>query len=240
MRTRVLTSHLTSASSIAPQRIAIVVGAGDGIGSALVRRFAAEGYRVACARREGEKLAGLVQGLNGKAKGYSLDARKEDEVRSFFAQVEKDLNGEIDVVVHNIGGNVRFNLLETTERVYRKVWELCALSAFLVGREAASHMVKRGRGTIIFTGATASTRGATGFSAFAGGMHAKRALAQSMAREFGPKGIHVAHVVIDGPVQTAFIEKIIGEEAFKDAVENDGVLKPDHVADSFGNGRDLA
>lgn len=228
-RLQLITRHMTSSTA---NRVAVVVGAGDGNGSALVRAFVREGYHVACARREGDKLAELVRDMNGKATGFSLDARKETDVKEFFAKIEKDL-GEIHVVVHNIGGNVRFNLLETTERVYRKVWELCGLSAFLVGREAASYMLKRGTGTVIFTGATASTRGGAGYAAFSGGMHAKRSLAQSMAREFGPQGIHVAHIVIDGPVETAFVKSRFGDEAFNSLKNDDGLLKPDDVAEAF-------
>lgn len=115
------------------------------------------------------------------------------------ASIERDI-GTIEVAVFNVGGNVRFPIRDTTTRVYTKVWEMCALGGFLVGREVARVMVPRGRGTILFTGATASLRGGVGFSAFAGGKHALRALAQSMARELGTEGIHVAHVVIDGGI----------------------------------------
>jgi NAD(P)-dependent dehydrogenase (short-subunit alcohol dehydrogenase family) len=135
------------------------------------------------------------------------------------------------VAVFNIGANVRFNVTDTTERVYRKVWEMAALAGFLMGREVAKVMQPRGRGTIIFTGATASLRGSAGFSAFAGAKHALRALAQSMARELGPQGIHVAHVVIDGAIDTAFIaENFPQRYALKD---KDGIVKPDDIAENY-------
>ena len=141
--------------------------------------------------------------------------------------------GSLDVVVHNIGGNVRHDVVDTTTRVYTKVWELVGLSAFLVGREAAKRMVPRGTGTIIFTGATASTRGAAGFSAFAGGMHAKRAMAQSLAKEVGPAGVHVAHVVIDGPIETAFVRQLVGDAAFEEMRARDALLLPSEIANVF-------
>jgi NAD(P)-dependent dehydrogenase (short-subunit alcohol dehydrogenase family) len=137
----------------------------------------------------------------------------------------------LEVVVFNIGANVRFSVTDTTERVYRKVWEMGALAGFLVGREAARAMVPRGRGTIIFTGATASLRGGAGYAAFAGAKHALRALAQSLAREVGPQGIHVAHVVIDGAIDTAFIaENFPQRYALKD---KDGILDPEHIAETY-------
>jgi NAD(P)-dependent dehydrogenase (short-subunit alcohol dehydrogenase family) len=140
----------------------------------------------------------------GSAHAFGVDARDEDETIAFFRQVEDEI-GPIEACVYNIGGNVQFPITETTARVYTKVWEMCALAGFLAGREAARYMTPRKRGTIIFTGATASVRGGGGYAAFAGGKHALRALAQSMARELGPKGIHVAHTIIDGAIDTAFI-----------------------------------
>lgn len=147
-----------------------------------------------------------------------------------FDDIERDV-GPVEVAVFNIGANVRFSITETTTRVYTKVWEMCALSGFLMGREAARRMLPRGRGTILFTGATASVRGSAGFAAFSGGKHALRALAQSMARELGPQGIHVAHVVIDGAIDTAFIRDNFPQAyALK---EHDGILSPDHIADMY-------
>jgi NAD(P)-dependent dehydrogenase (short-subunit alcohol dehydrogenase family) len=151
-------------------------------------------------------------------------------VVELFATIERDI-APIEALVFNIGANVNFPIRETTERVYRKVWEMAALAGFLTGREAARVMVPRGKGTIIFTGATASIRGGAGFSAFAGAKFALRALAQSMARELGPQGVHVAHTIIDGAIDTAWIaENFPQRHALKD---QDGILNPDHIAEAY-------
>ena len=211
----------------------LVVGAGDATGGAIARRFAREGYVACVTRRSADKLEPLVERIRaegGQARGFGSDARDEAAVADLFATIERDI-APLEVVVFNIGANVRFSVAETTERVYRKVWEMAALAGFLVGREAARVMAPRGRGTVIFTGATASLRGSAGFSAFAGAKHALRALAQSMARELGPQGVHVAHVVIDGAIDTAFIaENFPARYALK---ERDGILAPDAIADSY-------
>jgi NAD(P)-dependent dehydrogenase (short-subunit alcohol dehydrogenase family) len=166
----------------------------------------------------------------GKAVAFGLDARREDQVVNFFHQIEAEV-GPVEVLVFNVGGNVRFPVLETTAQKYFKVWEMCAMAGFLAGREAARLMLPRGRGTLLFTGATASLRGAAGFSAFAGGKAALRALAQSMARELGPKGLHVAHVVIDGMIDTAFTREHFAQRV--EEVGPDGILNPDHIADAY-------
>ena len=183
------------------RRVALIVGAGDATGGALARRFAREGMVVAIARRarHTEKLQELAASINasgGAAHAMPVDARVESDVVDLVRRCEE--LGELELVVHNIGANVRFAAHETTERVFRKVWELACPSAFLVGREGSKPMAQRGRGTLIFTGATASVRGASHFSAFSAGMAGKRALSQSLASELGPKGVHVAHVVVDG------------------------------------------
>jgi NAD(P)-dependent dehydrogenase (short-subunit alcohol dehydrogenase family) len=214
-------------------KVCCVIGAGDATGSAVARRFAQEGYTVCVARRTESALKPLVEQIaaqGGSARAFGLDARREDQVVSFFNHVEDEV-GPIDVVVFNVGGNVRFPILETTAQKYFKVWEMCALAGFLVGREAARVMLARGRGTLLFTGATASLRGASGFAAFSGGKAALRALAQSMARELGPKGLHVAHVVIDGLIDTAF-----AREQFAQRVADagpDGMLNPEHIAQAY-------
>jgi NAD(P)-dependent dehydrogenase (short-subunit alcohol dehydrogenase family) len=216
-----------------PEKSVLVVGAGDATGGAIARRFAREGYAVCVSRRTADKLQPLVESIRaegGVAHGFGSDARDEAAVIELFAQIERDI-APIEVVVFNIGANVRFSITEMTERVYRKVWEMAALSGFLVGREAARAMLPRSQGTILFTGATASLRGGSGFAAFAGAKHALRALSQSMARELGPKGIHVAHVVIDGAIDTAFIAENFPERyALKSA---DGILDPDAIAESY-------
>jgi NAD(P)-dependent dehydrogenase (short-subunit alcohol dehydrogenase family) len=212
---------------------ALIVGAGDATGGAIARRFAQEGYRVCVTRRELERLADLVTSIEaegGIVHPFGSDARDEEAVVSLFAQIEKDI-GPLEAVVFNIGANVSFPIRDTTARVYRKVWEMAAFSGFLVGREAARVMVPRGHGTILFTGATASLRGREGFAAFAGAKHALRALAQSMARELGPLGIHVAHPVIDGAIDTAWIKENFPERyALKDS---DGILDPKAIAEAY-------
>jgi NAD(P)-dependent dehydrogenase (short-subunit alcohol dehydrogenase family) len=191
-------------------KVALVIGAGDATGGAIARRFAREGFTACITRRNADKLAPLVAQIEaegGKARAFGSDARKEDQMTALVAEIERDI-GPVEVAVFNIGGNVRFPIRETTSRVYFKVWEMCAFAGFLMGREVANVMVPRGRGTILFTGATASVRGGSGFSAFSGGKHALRALAQSMSRELGPQGIHVAHVIIDGAIDTQFIREM--------------------------------
>lgn len=214
-------------------KVALIVGAGDATGGAIARRFAAEGYTVCVTRRKIEKLADLVSTIEaegGKVHAFGSDARREEQVEALIEEIERDI-GPIEVAVYNIGGNVNFPIIETTSRVYFKVWEMCALGGFLMGREVAKLMLTRERGTILFTGATASMRGGIGYAAFAGGKHALRALAQSMARELAPQGIHVAHVVIDGAIDTQFIAERFPERyALKD---QDGILDPDHIAEAY-------
>lgn len=214
------------------KKVALIVGAGDFLGSAIGRRFAQEGYHVVGTRRRGD-LATFVDPViasGGQASGIYSDARDEEQVISLFDEIETTV-GPVDVVVFNVGGNVKFSLLETTVRVYSKVWQMCALAGFLVGREAARRMVPLQRGSILFTGATASIRGAAGFSAFAGGKHALRALAQSMARELGPQGIHVGHVVIDGVIDTDATRELFPD--WFDQRPDDAILKPEQLADIY-------
>lgn len=216
-------------------KCALVVGAGDATGGAVARRFAREGYVACVARRTADRLVPLVERIEaegGRARAFAADARREDQVERLFATIEDEV-GPVEVVVFNIGANVRFPIRETTTRVYTKVWEMACLAGFLTGREAAKRMVPRGRGTILFTGATASVRGSAGFAAFAAAKHGLRATAQSMARELGPAGIHVAHVVIDGAIDTEWIR-----ENFPDAYarkEQGGILDPDAIADVYWN-----
>lgn len=212
--------------------VALIVGAGDFLGSSIARRFAREGYHIVASRRRGD-LEGLKAGIErqgGSATIFHSDARDEDQVETLIETIERDI-GPIEVCVCNVGGNVRFGILDTTARVYRKVWEMCAFAGFLVGREVTRQMLERGRGTILFTGATASVRGASEFSAFAGGKHALRALAESMARELGPQGIHVGHVVIDGPIDTKSTRQLF-PQWFENRPE-DGILKPDDIAEIY-------
>ena len=217
------------------RRAVLVVGAGDATGGAIARRFAREGFVACVTRRSADKLEPLVAQIRdegGEAHGFGSDARREVDVGTLVAHIEREI-APIEVAVFNIGANVRFTIVETTERVYRKVWEMAALAGFLMGREVTKAMLPRGRGTILFTGATAGLRGSAGFAAFAGAKHALRALAQSMARELGPQGIHVAHVVVDGAIDTRFIAENFPERyALKDRA---GILSPDAIADNYWN-----
>lgn len=211
----------------------LVVGAGDAIGSAIARAFARAGYSVCAARRSAEKLEPLVQELRAgghSAHAYSLDARREEAVALLFRRIEQEV-GELAAVIFNVGANVPLGILETDSRKFFKIWEMACFAGFLCGREAARHMVPRGRGTIIFTGATASIRGAAGFAAFASAKHGLRALAQSMARELGPGNIHVAHVVIDAAVDTAWINENLPDAAALKA--QDGLVNPDDLAQNY-------
>src|SRR6185312_5101222 len=204
-----------------------VVGAGDYIGAAIARRFALEGYTIFAGRRNGEKLAPLVAAIEaqgGTCISRTLDARHEQAVERFMA--EADETAPLEVAVFNIGANVNFPLLDTTERVFRKVWELACYAGFLSGREAARMMLPRGRGSIFFTGATASMRGGKGYAAFASAKFGLRAVAQSMARELGPKNIHVAHLIIDAGVDTEWVRERRLEALGPDALDNPDLLMP--------------
>lgn len=214
--------------------VALIIGAGDGNGAAIARRFAREGYTAAVVRRSADKLQPLVDSISaagGKAVAFACDARKEEQVAGLVETIESTI-GPVEVMVFNIGANVPCSILDETSRKFFKIWEMACFSGFLTAREVALRMVKRERGSIIFTGATASTRGAKGFAAFASAKSALRAMAQSMARELGPKNIHVAHVVIDGPVDTDFIREFMASE-YQRRMPLDGILKPDHIADNY-------
>lgn len=213
----------------------LVVGAGDGVGGAIAKAFAAEGYEVCITRRarnleQLEELAQSIRDAGGKARAYGVDARSEAEMVALFDQIEAEV-GPLEVVVFNIGANVRFSLTDTTSRVFHKVWEMACFAGFLTGREAARVMLPRGRGTILFTGASASVRGRQGFSAFASAKHGLRALAQSAARELGPQGIHVAHVVVDGSIDGVFSRTNIPDVEAR--LEGDSILKPEEIAANY-------
>ncbi|WP_296695013.1 SDR family oxidoreductase [Rhodoferax sp.] len=218
---------------ISEPKVALVIGAGDSTGGAIARRFAKEGYIACVTRRSVDKLQPLVDSIRadgGQAYGYASDARKEEDVVALFEQIEAE-HGPIEVLVFNIGANVPCSILDETARKYFKIWEMACFSGFLNAQQAARRMVARGKGTILFTGATAALRGAANFAAFAGAKHALRALAQSMARELGPKNIHVAFVVVDGAIDTDFIRTSFPERyALKD---QDGILNPEHIAENY-------
>ena len=220
-------------------KAALIVGAGDATGGAIARAFAREGYVACVNRRSADKLQRLVaqiQAEGGRAQAFGSDARKEDEVVALVEQIESSV-GPIEVLVFNIGANVPESILGETARKYFKIWEMACFAGFLNGREVARRMVARPlpaggqRGTILFTGATASLRGSARFAAFSGAKMALRALAQSMARELGPQGVHVAHTVIDGAIDTEFIRSNFPERyALKD---QDGILEPEHIAAAY-------
>ena len=213
--------------------VALVIVAGDALGGAIARRFAQEGMVACVVRRHAEKLAPLVdaiRGAGGEAVPFGVDARKEEAMTELLQRIEREI-GALAVAVFNIGANVRFPIRDMTSPVYFKVWEMACFAGFLMGREAAKVMVPRGRGTILFTGATASLRGGSGFAAFAGAKFALRALAQSMARELGPEGIHVAHSIIDGAIDTEFIRDNFPERYALKA--RDGILAPDAIAENY-------
>ena len=216
---------------------AAVIGAGDFIGAAIAKRFAAEGFVVFAGRRNGEKLAPLVADIEasgGRIVARSLDARKEDDITAFLQ--DADRRAPLEVCIFNIGANVNFPLIDTTERVFRKVWEMACYSGFLAAREAARLMVPRGRGCIFITGATASLRGGVGYAAFASATFGLRAVAQSAARELGPQNIHVAHLIIDAGVDTAWVRDRIRQSEGDDALKKldpGRLMSPAAVAETY-------
>jgi len=221
----------------ARNQTAAVIGAGDFIGAAIAKKLAAEGFTLFVGRRNGDKLAPLVKEIEvggGRVFGRSLDARKEEEIVSFLSDANKQ--APLEVCVFNIGANVNFPLLDTTERVFRKVWEMACYSGFLTGREAARLMLQHGRGTIFFTGATASLRGGVGYAAFASAKFGLRAVAQAAARELWPKNIHVAHLIIDSGVDTEWVRERIKEREGQAALDNldpNRLMPPAAVAEAY-------
>jgi NAD(P)-dependent dehydrogenase (short-subunit alcohol dehydrogenase family) len=218
-------------------RAALLVGAGDAIGAAVARRFAAGGYKVCIARRDASKAQSLVDELTAAGRhirAYSVDARQETEVQDLCEQVERDA-GPIEVCLFNAGANVQKPLLETSGELFFKAWQLACYAGFLVGREAARTMLQRGRGTILFTGATASIRGGKGFAAFSSAKFGLRAVAQAMARELGPRNIHVVHLLIDAGVDSEAIHQRIKAATGIDAAEipPDSLTKTASIADAY-------
>ncbi len=220
----------------APKGTVAIVGAGDYIGSAIARRFAAGGYTVVAGRRNGEKLTPLVREIEaagGRCEGRSLDARDEAEVTAFLAEAERI--APLAVCIFNVGANVNYPLLDTTERVFRKVWEMACCAGFLTTREAARLMLPRQRGAIFLTGATAGLRGGPGYAAFASAKFGLRALAQSAARELGPQNIHVAHLVIDSGVDTEWVRARRKEATGSDELAPDVLMRPESIAEAYWN-----
>ena len=220
---------------ISAKEVCLVIGAGEGVGGAIARAFAADGMAVCMTRRarnieQLESLAETIRGEGGTAHAFGVDARSEDETTALFAMIERDI-GPITAVVFNIGANVQFPIRETTARVFTKVWEMACYAGFLAGREAARVMVPRGQGTVIFTGATASIRGRANLAAFAAAKNGLRAVAQSMARELGPQGIHVAHVICDGAIDGVFTRTRFDDVT--PLLEDDLILKPEDIARNY-------
>jgi len=204
--------------------VAVVVGVGPGLGSAVARRFAAAGFKVAVAPRRPAESAGLAEEIGGRA--YACDATEQDSVEAMFAAIDQELGGP-QVVVYNAGAYKPGGILDIEAADFERCWRIGCLGGFHVGQAAAKRMVEAGAGTIIFTGATASLRGSAKFANLAVPKFGLRALAQSMARDLGPRGVHVAHTIIDG--------QIAGERAGYRAEDRgeDSVLAPDAIAEAY-------
>ncbi|MAJ92411.1 MAG: SDR family NAD(P)-dependent oxidoreductase [Rhodospirillaceae bacterium TMED63] len=218
---------------MADKGAAVVIGAGDALGGAIARRFAKGGLVAVPSRRKIQPLGELVaqiEAQGGRAEGIPCDARDEEAVIEMFDRIEADI-GPVELFVFNTGAQHRSSILDMTTRIYRQVWESATLAGFVTGREAARRMAAQGRGTIIFTGATASVRGGANFASFASAKHALRALAQSMARELGPMGVHVGHIIVDGMIDSEAVRTKFPDET--DALPDGGMLDPDHIAEAY-------
>lgn len=213
--------------------VALIAGVGEGLGGAIARRFAAAGYAAVLVARSIDRLqriAAEIESAGGRGIAYAADVRDERAVTKLFDDVEAQI-GAIGVTVFNTGANYRNSILDTPAEMFDAVWRLGCFAGFLVGREAARHMAARKHGTIIFTGATASVRGAANFAAFAAAKGGLRQLAQSMARELGPAGIHVASVIIDGMIDTERVRERFPERVAQ--LPADGLLKPADIAETY-------
>jgi NAD(P)-dependent dehydrogenase (short-subunit alcohol dehydrogenase family) len=219
-----------------PQGTAVVVGVGSeqGLGAALSRRFAREGYRVIVSGRTEAKLKQVARAIaddGGKAEPYRADATIEAEVIALFDHAEAGHTDGIDLVVFNAGNNAPHDFRTMPAEFFEQTWRVATFGGFLVGREAARRLAARGRGTVIFTGATASLRGRPPFTAFASAKAGLRSLAQSMAREFGPLGIHVGHVVIDGGIDGEKLNTAAPQRKIERGA--DGLLNIDAIAEAY-------
>jgi NAD(P)-dependent dehydrogenase (short-subunit alcohol dehydrogenase family) len=213
--------------------VALVAGVGDGLGGAVARRFARAGHPTVLVARSAERLAriaGEIEAAGGHGIAYVADLRDELAVSKLFDDVEAQI-GAIEIAVFNTGANFRASILDTPADMFENVWRLGCYAGFLVGREAARHMVPRGKGTIVFTGATASLRGSAQFAAFAAAKGGVRQVAQSMARELGARGIHVASVIIDGMIDSPRVRERFPERVAELPVE--GMLKPADIAEVY-------
>jgi NAD(P)-dependent dehydrogenase (short-subunit alcohol dehydrogenase family) len=206
---------------------AIVFGVGPGLGWALVKRFANENMRVAAVARDEAKLNSLIASEGSpNIRAYTADVSNSDDVRGVFESVDRDL-GEPDLVVFNAGAFQKANVLDIDPVEFERCWRIGCLGGLLVGQTAARRMVKRGHGTIIFTGATAALRGSAGFANLAVPKFGLRALAQSMARELGPQGVHIGFVIIDGQIESERYRHLVDERG------EDSLLAPDVIAELY-------
>ncbi len=212
---------------------AVVFGAGDALGGAIAARFARAGFHAVPSRRKAEPLEALAASIRaegGKATPIPCDARDEDAVKAVYDRIEAEI-GPVEVAVFNAGAWHNAPIAEMTARIYRQVWDTAAFAGFLVAREAAIRMVPRGKGAILFTGATASVRGGPGFAAFSGAKFALRALAQSMARELAPEGVHVAHIIVDGRIDADAVREKFAQDIA--GLGADGLMSPAAIAETF-------
>jgi NAD(P)-dependent dehydrogenase (short-subunit alcohol dehydrogenase family) len=222
------------------KRTAVVVGVGAerGLGAALCRRFAAEGYHVLVAGRTPEKIAQVAKTIGATGAGaeaITIDTTREDDVIRLFDRAMSPGDGRepADVVIFNAGNNRRIDFRELSAEQFEQFWRIGCFGGFLVGREAARRLAPLGRGTIIFSGASASLRGKPGFAQFAAAKAGLRMIAQSMAREYGPLGIHVAHVVIDGGING---DRLLSRApALSKERGEDGLLGIEAIADTYWN-----
>jgi len=214
--------------------IVVGVGPGAGLGGALCERLAREGLHVFVAGRTPEKVEAVVstiRGAGGRATGVPMDTTREQDVIALFDRAETDGDGVLDLVVYNAGNASMGQLHDMEASFFEQVWRVGCFGGFLVGRESVRRMLPRGRGTVLFTGATASMRGKPNTTAFAAAKAGLRALAQSMARAYGPQGIHVGHVIVDGGIAG---DKIIkGIPQFAQAMGEDGLVSLTGLADAY-------
>jgi NAD(P)-dependent dehydrogenase (short-subunit alcohol dehydrogenase family) len=217
------------------RRTAIVVGVGSeqGLGAALARRFAVEGHRVIVAGRTQDKISRVARAIvdgGGEAEAFKADTTIESDVVALFNFAET--SGHIvDLVVFNAGNNVRHDFRTMPAELFEQTWRVATFGGFLVGREAARRLAPSGNGTILFTGAAASLRGKPPFTAFASAKAGLRSLAQSIAREFGPLGVHVAHVVIDGGIDGEKLNTAVPQLKIERGA--DGLLNIDAIAGAY-------
>jgi len=223
--------------------VCLVIGAGAGIGGNVGKRFAREGYHaVLCRRSDQEGLDALVasiQSEGGSASGFLLNAIEDDAIEERIAAVEAEI-GPIEVVVFNLGAQIGDRALrDTSYKAFEMGWRLATFGLFRTASALCPLMEERGKGTILVTSATAAVRGNSGQHSHAAAMGGRRMLCQTLNAEFGPKGIHVAHIIIDGAVDAPdTLGKMLGPERFQQlresrGMENDGLLLPNKIADTY-------